>query len=379
MHVRTQAVLIAGALLALPACNDIFGMAPGEPFPEGGAAGQGGAGATGGSTGGGATGGSTGGASTGGMAGDGGGGGAVSKVPSCAGMTPSCGAEGSLDCCESVFITGYKFPMGRSDSGPDAFPEGKAWEQPEHEVTVSNFFMDRFEVTVGRFRKFLEQYDGTPPADGAGAHPLIPGSGWQSAWNAEVLSKDDLIAQLHCHPLSTWTDTPGANENLPMACAKWYEMFMFCLWDGGRLPTEAEWEYVAAGGLSNNLYPWGGTAPSQALAIHGCAFGGSAGTCEANDIAPVGSAPAGESKQGIRDLAGSMWEYTLDKYSDVWFSAGGNTCVDCANLDQPTTMGRSIRGGAFDTPASDLRSVRRDSIIPTYRGQYLGFRCARSP
>ncbi len=105
--------------------------------------------------------------------------------------------------------------------GSDAYADGKAWEQPEHEVTVSDFFLDRFEVTVGRFRTFLAQYDGTPPAPDAGAHPLIPGSGWKAEWDAELLTHDALVSQLHCHPLSTWTDSPGENENKPMACAKW--------------------------------------------------------------------------------------------------------------------------------------------------------------
>jgi sulfatase modifying factor 1 len=377
MERRSWKMLLAACALSCGACNDILGLSPGEPFPSGTEAGGGGAGA------GGQTGGSAG--STGGTGGTGGqttGTGAMnggSGQPSCTGMASTCGAEGNLDCCESIFITGYKFPMGRSDTGPDAFPAGKVWEQPEHDATVSDFYLDRFEVTVGRFRKFLEAYDGTPPAPGSGEHPLIAGSGWLPEWDAEVLAKADLMAQLHCHPLTTWTDAPGANENLPMTCAKWYEMFQFCQWDGGhRLPTEAEWEYAAAGALSNSLYPWGSDAPDGTRAIFDCAWGGTPGTCEANDMAPVGSAPGGDSKQGIRDLAGSVWEYTLDKYSDVWYSQGGNTCVDCANLDQPTTMGRTIRGGAFDTPAAELRAVRRDSIIPTYRAQYLGWRCARS-
>jgi len=362
--------LAASCALFAGACNDILGMDPGAPVPSG-AAGDGGTAGAGAQTGNpaGGAGGQTGG--TGGESG--------STRPSCMGLPETCGAEQTLDCCESVYITGYKFPMGRSAGGPDAFPDGKVWEQPEHEATVSSFFLDRMEVTVGRFRQFLAEYDGTPPAPGAGAHPLIEGSGWLPEWDAEVLPKADLIQQLHCHPLSTWTDQPGDNEDLPMTCAKWYEMFLFCLWDGGRLPTEAEWEYAAAGGLDNRLFPWGGEAADGTRAVMDCAWGGTPGTCDMADIAPVGSAPGGESLHGIRDLAGSMWEYTLDKYSDVWYSGGGSTCVDCANLTMPSTMGRSIRGGAFDTPAAELRSVRRDSIIPTYRGQYLGFRCARSP
>ena len=78
------------------------------------------------------------------------------------------------------------FPMGRSVSGADACPGGMvcgASDQPEHDATVASFALDTFEITIGRFRAFLDQSKGTPPADGAGAHPLIKGSGWQTAWN----------------------------------------------------------------------------------------------------------------------------------------------------------------------------------------------------
>jgi formylglycine-generating enzyme required for sulfatase activity len=294
-------------------------------------------------------------------------------------MPDTCGAEGTFDCCETVLVSGFHFDMGRSDSGSDAFPGGQVWEQPEHNAEVSSFFLDVFEVSVGRFRAFLDQYDGAPPAPGAGEHPLIPGSGWQPAWDAELLARDALLMQLHCHPFATWTDDPGPNEQLPMTCANWYEMFLFCLWDGGRLPTEAEWEYAAAGGLGNRLYPWGGDPPGLGLVVFDCAWGGAPGVCEAGDIAPVGSAPMGASVNGIRDLAGSMWEFTLDRYSDVWYAQTGSTCVDCANLTEPTTMGHTVRGGAFNAPAADLRAARRDSIVPTWRAEYLGWRCARSP
>lgn len=371
MRRTSLCAVLSGACLFASGCNEILGMDEGQTRSTSStntaSGGAGGSGVTGTSPGGTTSAGGATGTST------------EPSRPSCEGVPATCGLEGSLDCCESVFITGYKFPMGRSAMGSDAFANGKAWEQPEHDATVSDFFLDRFEVTVGRFRTFLAQYDGTPPAEGAGAHPLIAGSGWKTEWNAELLTHEALLAQLHCHPLSTWTDAPADNENKPMACAKWYEMFLFCMWDGGRLPTEAEWEYAAAGGLSNYRYPWGPADVTPLLAAPDCSFGGTTGTCAADDIPPVGSFPMGESKNGIRDLAGSFWEYTLDKYSDVWYAQGGATCVDCANLDQPSTMGRTIRGGAFDMGVGEMRAVRRDSIIPTYRAQYLGFRCARSP
>src|SRR5262249_2842234 len=162
------------------------------------------------------------------------------------------------------------------------------------------------------FRAFVAQYDATPPKAGDGAHPLITGTGWQSAWDTEVLPKATLIQEIgNCPTWPTWTDDPGDNENLPMTCAKWYEMFLFCLWDGGGLPTEAGGKSAAGGGIANRLYPWGPEAPDATRAVFNCAWSAPAGgTCAFADHAPVGSLPDGESFFGLRDMAGSVWEYT---------------------------------------------------------------------
>lgn len=347
--------------------------ASGGAVSTGGTASTGGAQPAGGSGGAVAAGGSV---SSGGMGS--GGEPAWTGAPSCKGDL-RCGNNG---CCDSIQVPGGTFPMGRGTESCTDFPAGctsgctnggaawtcKADETPEHSVSVSSFKLDRFEVTVGRFRKFFEQYDGKPPEAGAGSHPKIAGSGWLSAWNNTVLTKNALATALEGAD-SPWTPAPGVKENYPIGRVTWYEAFMFCAWDGGRLPTEAEWEYAAAGGSENRLFPWGSKSPADVSGSWGCA-------ADSSCLGPVGSYPATGARWGHQDLAGGMYEWTLDWYSSTWYSAGGASCTDCANLTPGAV--RTYRGGAYSTaPSSDLRAAfRKETVGPTYRG-VVGFRCAR--
>jgi formylglycine-generating enzyme required for sulfatase activity len=272
--------------------------------------------------------------------------------------------------------------MGRSTSGTDAFG-GDSDEQPEHVVEVATFGLDRYEVTVGRFRKFVAGYEAFRATlkDGMGAHPLIPGSGWQSAWTSELpTTASALTSALKCDSTyQTWTDSPGSNENKPQNCMTWYQAFAFCLWDGGRLPTEAEWEYAAAGGSENRLYPWGGQAPDKTLASHDCLFSGT-WSCEAADLPVVGSTPLGKGRYGQMDLAGSLWEWNLDWYDASWYSqySSPGSCKNCANVS-PDASNRVVRGGRFISSAANLRAAYRGSSAPDIDNISVGARCARTP
>jgi formylglycine-generating enzyme required for sulfatase activity len=257
--------------------------------------------------------------------------------------------------------------MGRSQTPGDSdyYPGGEGDEIPEHNVAVSAFCLDKFEVTVGRFREFVEQYDGTPPAEGDGSHPLIPGSGWDSAWNSNLpLSQVELIAYLNGCNLHTWTDDGSGDETVAMNCLTWHLAFAFCAWDGGRLPTEAEWEYAAAGGQANRLYPWGPDAPTSSHVN----FVGS-------PLVPVGSTPLGNALWGHSDMAGNLWERVLDWYDWGWYSGDGASCDNCANLT-PTSY-RVGRGSWYQQGGYWLRSAHRSFNYPV-NGQYvIGVRCAR--
>jgi formylglycine-generating enzyme required for sulfatase activity len=259
--------------------------------------------------------------------------------------------------------------MGRSDAGTDAYAAGPAEEQPEHTVAVSAFSLDKFEVSVGRFRKFVDAYPGSKPSAGAGAHPVIGApSGWQAAWDVNLpVDRAALVASVKCSAATqTWTDAPGADEARAMNCLSWYVAFAFCSWDGGRLPTEAEWEYAAAGGSENRLYPWGGTAPTCAHAnFEGCPF----------NVNFVGSPGAGIGLFGHADLAGNVLEWALDWHDLDWYANPAATGTDVANLT--TAASRILRGGYYGSTAPLIRAADRGYLSPGTRFGNVGVRCAR--
>jgi formylglycine-generating enzyme len=279
----------------------------------------------------------------------------------------SCSDDGVAPPCSDVLpVQGGAFDMGSPDG------VGYDDEHPRHLVTLAPFFLDKYEVTVGRFRQYVAAYMGDP-ADGAGAHPAVPNSGWDAiGWsNILPLSSADFKQSLsECG--GTWTASSGPGEARPMTCVTWYEAFAFCIWDGKRLPTEEEWEYAATGGSEQRTYPWGEDPPTPDLAVFGCSFDGIPGCTDA-DLPVVGSVPMGAGRWGHLDLAGSVWEWTLDVYAPYTTAP----CVDCAALAQG--MGRVFRGGdyAFDDPSS-LRAASRYAYGAAFPDTKKGFRCAKS-
>lgn len=284
---------------------------------------------------------------------------------SCVGVAATCG--GNKDCCASNAVPGGSF--NRSNDG--TYP-----------ATVSSFTLDVYEVTVGRFRTFVNAGKGTqasPPAAGDGAHPKIASSGWAASFNASLPADTAALkAALKCNAAyPAWTDTPNGNENKPINCVSWFEAFAFCAWDGGRLPTEAEWNYAAAGGNEQRTYPWG-AAIDHAKASYACSGRGGPpdqDPCTPNfsDMRTVGSfSPQGDGKWGHADLAGNVWEYTLD-YSKEPYRL--TTCTDCADL-QPTPD-RTFRGGGFANQSYIETTSTRIYRSPQIADYDVGIRCAR--
>jgi formylglycine-generating enzyme required for sulfatase activity len=274
---------------------------------------------------------------------------------------------------------------------------------------VSGFRLDKYLVTVGRFRQFVAAWNhgsGYLPAAGAGKHThlnrgqgltnvgasmvdeRVYETGWLTSDDAKIATTD---ANLACTGVcvtggtlggyncsdATWTAMVAGQENLPINCVNWYEAYAFCIWDGGFLPSEAEWEYAAAGGGEQRLYPWGSADPgtTNQYAIYDCNYPRAMGRCVdgVTNMAPVGTATLGAGLWGQLDLAGETWEWNLDGYATYV-----NPCTDCAYLESAAP--RVARGGFFGKTWPNLWSAYRynNGIDPVVRAQ-PGIRCARAP
>jgi len=319
---------------------------------------------------------------------------ATSCVDGGTGAGPSCVPGKTVNCCESALVPGGTFLRSNSTDAS---------------AVVSSFILDRFEVTVGRFRRFVNLGLGTqvnPPAAGAGASPHIPGSGWNAGWNQYLpAATTDLANDLTCDgdPENynyTWTNEVANNEVLPINCISWFEAFAFCAWDGGRLPTNAEWNYAAAGGSEQRVYPWSNppssTQISPAYAVYDCTGHGGPPVmldggylqCVLTDIPPVGSrSPLGDGRWGQSDLAGSMYEWALD----WWTPNYPVPCDNCAELDGgvldaalfdaslDSAVGRVQRGGGYYDIPVNLYTSQDYLFDPVTLYDDDGIRCARDP
>jgi sulfatase modifying factor 1 len=315
------------------------------------------------------------------------------------GMT-NCGTA-KESCCTSLEVTGGTFYRTyRNDGGGPAHEADPA--------TVSSFRLDKYDVTVGRIRQFVKAWKAgyTPPA-GSGKHNHLNGgrglvnsasissgtiryeTGWLTAYDTNIAPTDSNLGYnpycgpddpMYCDGAETWTGSPAKHETLPINEENWWEAYAFCIWDGGFLPSEAEWEYAAAGGRAEREYPWGSTPPGtrSKYAIYDCYYPSGLESCAAYgvaNVAPVGTATLGAGAWGQLDLAGELDEWNLD-----WHAPYVTPCVNCAYLDSPgpKIAGRVLRGGDFETDIPLIAAYRYDAV-PASRALAFGFRCARSP
>lgn len=317
---------------------------------------------------------------SGGDAASDGGGVASNCAPGGAGLN-TCGS-GSESCCTSLLVTGGTYDRTYTNNGSGATGQADP-------ATVADFRLDKYEVTVGRFRQFVSAWNHgagwTPPA-GSGKHTHLNGglglansaspgtyeTGWVTSENIRIAPTSTNLACAANY--DTWTTTAASRETLPINCVSFWESAAFCVWDGGFLPTEAEWEYAAAGGSEERQYAWGTAAPGteNQYAIYDCGYPSAGGCTGVVNIAPVGTPTSGAGRWGQLDLAGNVYEWNLD-----WNAPYVTPCTDCAALSVASF--RVFRGGYFSGDTSILLPPIRSYGAPTYRASGLGFRCARTP
>lgn len=207
-----------------------------------------------------------------------------------------------------------------------------ASEVPRRTVTFVPFFLDRTEVTKARFAEFVR----AKPAWRKGALPATAHNGrYLEDWpNGEV--------------------APGEGAR-PVAFITWPAASAFCAWTGKRLPTEAEWEYGASGGMHPAEFPWGDALPDSSRANWARSRHGRP--------VDVGSYPP--NGYDLYDVAGNVWEFVADRWTP------GPGAADDASTRYV------IRGGSYDGAAVNLRVRYRDSHAAGNAGPQVGFRCAR--
>lgn len=228
-----------------------------------------------------------------------------------------------------ILIPAGTFVMGSN--------EGEA-EGPIHEVMVDNFWIDTTPVTNQQFADFFER------------------TGYVTTATKE--RRQD------------WTTHAGAGrENHPVVLVSWFDAEAYARWAGKRLPTEAEWEKAARGGLVQKKYPWGDEAASTARVNWMQMYQ----TGESVPTTVVGSFPP--NLFGIFDMAGNVWEWCRDWYDD---HAYGEACR--RNPSGPETGVYRVRRGASWNVRETfrLRCANRGAMLPQSYHPNLGFRCVRS-
>jgi len=304
------------------------------------------------------------------------------------------GAASGTSTEDMVFVPGGTFSMGSDDPH---MPDARPW----HEVTVDGFWMDKTEVTNEQFLRFVEATGYVTTAErpldtarypGAPANSLAPaGIVFQKPGHAVHLGK----------PLSWWHLVPGASfrhpegpgssivgrERFPVVQVSWDDAVAYAKWANKRLPTEAEWERAARGGLVKKPFVWGDDLCPGGVWVANVWQGDFPTNDTVEDgfegMAPVGSFPP--NAYGLFDMAGNVWEWTADWYRADYYrrSPTNNPQGPDEGFDpfEPSVPKRVTRGGSFLCAEHVCRRYQpggRGKAAPDSGTSHTGFRCVRS-
>ena len=220
-------------------------------------------------------------------------------------------------------------PKGDRDGGRD--------EYPNHEVMLDAYYIDKYEVTNGRYRKFVRATGHRPPQ-----HLKDPS---RNLWQGTVM--------------------PESIADRPVINVDWFDAEAYCKWAGRRLPTEAEWE-KAARGTDDRRFPWGNVEPTHKHLNFNQRWQGE------KTLMPVGSYEAGKSPFGVYDMAGNVWEWVADWYDAYYYEKS-----PARNPKGPATgTHKVLRSSGWEVETPLVRSVTRVMSDPLNRNHSTGFRCA---
>jgi len=293
-----------------------------------------------------------------------------------------------------VWVPGGSFAMGSDDP---QMRDARPW----HEVSVDGFWMDSTEVTTEEFARFVAATGYVTTAERAADPALYPGASNDDLVPSGIVFTPPSHPVDPGDPLAWWRLVPGASfrhpegpassvagrERHPVVQVSWYDAMAYAAWSGKRLPTEAEWEYAARGGLAKKTFVWGdeltpggrwqanvwqGRFPSENTRADG--FAGTA---------PVGSYPP--NGYGLYDMAGNVWEWTADWYRPDTYASGAahdpHGPPTGFDPDEPAVPKRVTRGGSFlcaDDICRRYEPGARGKAAPDSSTSHTGFRCVRS-
>lgn len=303
-----------------------------------------------------------------------------------------------------IFIKGGTFTMGGDNN------QASADEFPKHKVQVDDFWMDATEVTNAQFQKFVEATNYVTTAERKPdweemKKTLPPGTPRPSD---DMMVAASLVFKQTSGPVDLndysqwWNWVPGANwkhpegsgssiegkENYPVVQVSWYDAMAYCKWAGKRLPTEAEWEFAARGGLENNIYPWGNESINEGKSKAN-SWGGKFPYYNDDKDGFVRLASVKSfipNRYGLYDMAGNVWEWCSDWYDANYYKSFHSIAINpegparSYDPEDNYTPKRSLRGGSFlcnDSYCSGYRVARRMKSSPDTGLEHTGFRCVK--